>query len=104
MKEIAIKIGILSLGEVVILFVFFGLKSLWIFWGSFGAVIGILMIVEDIKKIVTNGKQKFPKGYIIRYIFFGIILLVGALFSEVGLFLTFLGLLNMKIAALLSPK
>ncbi|GAB6188553.1 hypothetical protein JCM30566_02920 [Marinitoga arctica] len=103
-KEIIIKIIILSIIEFLSLLYFYKIKSLLVFLGGFGAIVGILMITEEINTIFTKPKRKFLKGYIIRYAFFGIIMFVGSLFDEEGLFLTFLGLMNMKFAALISPK
>jgi hypothetical protein len=103
-KEIIIKIMILSIIEFLISLYFFRLESLFIFLGSLGAILGILMISEEINTFLTKPKRNIFKGYLVRYIFFGIILLIGSLFSINGLFLTFLGLLNMKFAALISPK
>ncbi|WP_165146799.1 hypothetical protein [Marinitoga sp. 38H-ov] len=90
--------------EFFILFYFFKLESFLIFLGALGAILGILMISEQINTLLTKPKRNFFKGYFIRYVFFGIILLIGSLFSQNGLFITFLGLLNMKFAALISPK
>ncbi|WP_129408768.1 hypothetical protein [Marinitoga lauensis] len=103
-KEIIIKIIILSIIEFLSLLYFYKITALFIFLGSVGAIAGILMITEEIKTLLTKPKRKILKGYIIRYAFFGIILLVAGLFSSEGLFLTFLGLMNMKFAALISPK
>ncbi|KLO24521.1 MULTISPECIES: hypothetical protein [unclassified Marinitoga] len=103
-KEIIIKIIILSIIEFLILIYFFKLNTFLIFIGSFGAIAGILMITEEINTLLTKPKHKITKGYMIRYAFFGIILLVAGLISKDGLFLAFLGLMNMKFAAFISPK
>jgi len=86
------------------LFYFYNIKTVFVFLGSLGAIIGILMITEEINALLTKNKRKILKGYIIRYAFFGIIMFVGSLFGKEGLFLTFLGIMNMKFAALISPK
>ncbi|WP_072862325.1 hypothetical protein [Marinitoga hydrogenitolerans] len=103
-KEIIIKIIILSIIEFLILVFFLKLKALFVFWGSLGAIVGILMIADEINILLTKTKYKFSKGYLIRYAFFGIILLVAGLISNEGLFVSFLGLMNMKFAAFISPK
>jgi hypothetical protein len=103
-KEMIIKIIILSIIEFLSLLYFYKIKALFIFLGSFGAIAGILMMADEIKRLVTNPKHKVSKGYIFRYTFFAILLFVSGLISKEGFFLTFLGLMNMKFAAIISPK
>jgi len=81
--------------------IFYGLYSFWVFWGSLGAILGFWLIGSDIKKMVYNidvkKKKKLDKGYIFRYILYGIILFIPAIFSEKSIVPVIVGIFNLKI-------
>ena len=105
LKEMILKTIILGSIETVILFFFFQLQSMWIMWGTFAAVLGLIMISENIKTFLTKyKKRKFNSLFLIRYLIYGIILSIAGYYSTIGLFFSFLGLFNMKIAVIISQK
>lgn len=104
MLEMIKKIALLSVAEFILLVFFFKLYSFWVFWGSFGAILGIMLMVEDIKKMPYVKWKKIPLGYLIRYFVYGIILTVGALVDVRALMISFVGIMNMKIVPFLSYK
>jgi hypothetical protein len=80
---------------------FYGIYSLWVFWGSLGTILGFWLISSDIRKMIYNidikKKKKLDKGYIFRYILYGIILFVSALISEEAIVPSIIGIFNLKI-------
>jgi hypothetical protein len=68
---------------------------------SLGAILGFWLISSDIRKMVYNidikKKKKLDKGYIFRYILYGIILFVPALISEEAILPSIIGIFNLKI-------
>jgi len=85
----------------LILLFFYGIYSLWVFLGSFGAILGFWLISSDIRKMVYNidikKKKKLDKGYIFRYALYGIILFVPAIISEEAIVPTIVGMFNLKV-------
>ena len=105
LKELIIKTIIILIIEVIIFFFFFSFHSLWVLWGGLGAIIGFVSLAEEIKKIGAESQpKKFSMGFLIRYLLYFVILCVAALNSVLALMLSFLGIMNMKIASYLSYK
>lgn len=105
LRELIKKTIVLLIIEVIIFFFFFSFHSLWVLWGGLGAIIGFISLAEEIKKINPESKpKKFSFGFLIRYLLYFVILCIAALNSLSALMLSFLGIMNMKIASYLSYK
>ena len=89
----------------MILSFFYGIYSLWVFWGAMGAILGFWLISSDIRKMVYNidikKKKKLDKGYLFRYVLYGIILFVPAIISEQSIIPSIVGIFNLKIVPFL---
>lgn len=104
-NELIKKTILIGTIEFVILLFFLGINSLWILWGVLAAVIGILMIKENIIIFINKGnKKRFNTFFLFRYFIYGIMLSIAAYYSSLALFLSFLGLFNLKFAVIFSYK
>lgn len=71
-----------------------------VFYGTTFALIGFLLIVNDVRFLHESGK-KFVWGFAIRYGLFGLCLASAATYSSGFFFGSFIGLMNLKGAALI---
>jgi hypothetical protein len=98
--KVAMIVAILAMIESLIFSVFsFDGAEYGVFYGTSFALLGFLLIVNDAQLMLRNEK-KFVWGFAIRYGLFALCLATAAMYSTGFFFGSFIGLMNLKIAAL----
>ncbi len=97
-KKMVILITILTLIEIFVCMLFFGMFTVYgVLLGSAGALLNLYSMWYDIKKMEKT--KRFRRSFLTRYTFNAGLFLVGGLISVKTLFGVFVGLLNLKISA-----
>ncbi len=90
---------ILIAAECLIAVFFYPKFSLGVLMGGGGALVNLFSLWYDINRAVE--RRKTPKGFIGRYVFNAVLMLLGGLISLSALLGVFVGLVNLKISAYL---
>ena len=97
MKRMTVTIGAAGIAEAAVAAFFSKEVSLGILIGALGAFINLLSLWYDIRRSVERGRA--PRGYVGRYVFSAVLMLLGGLISVETLLGVFLGLMNLKLSA-----
>lgn len=102
LKEMIKKTILLTIIEVLISFFIYKFNSFWIVYGSSGTIAALFLMSADIKKMTFY--KKIPNGYFVRYAIYAFVLFTASLVSKTALMLSFVGLINLKIAPFITNK
>ena len=99
--KIAVIMALLAMAESALLsFVSFGGAEYGVFYGTTFSLLAFLLIVSDAGLLVMEGRR-FVWGFALRYGLFGICLARSAMYSTGFFFGSFVGLMNLKISAMI---
>ena len=91
--------GAMGAVEALIASFFSGSALIGVILGSGGAFANLFSLWYDINRSVE--RRRPMRGYAGRYVFSGVLMLLGGLISLEALFGVFVGLMNLKLAAYL---
>ncbi len=96
-KKMITTIAVLTAAESLAAVFFYPRLSAGVLIGGGGALINTLSLWYDINRSLK--KRKLVKGYVGRYAFSGVLMLLGGLISIESLIGVFVGLMNLKLSA-----
>ncbi len=73
--------------------------TLGIVIGSIGSILNLYSLWYDTNRMVKNGFRIWKTGYVGRYVFNAVLMLIGGLISLADLMGVFVGLMNLKLSA-----
>ena len=99
--KIAVIMALLAMVESALLsFLPFGGAEYGVFYGTTFSLLAFLLIVSDAGLLMMEGRR-FIWGFALRYVIFGICLASSAMYSTGFFFGSFVGLMNLKISAMI---
>lgn len=100
MIKTSIILAVLAMVESAVLALTpLGGSELGVFYGTLFAMIGLLLLNYDAHTLIRE-KKRVPAGFIARYVLYGICFATAATISLEFFLGSFLGVMNLKIAAI----